>query len=384
MSEEEVVTSPSPAPSNSSDISKMLKVVKAVAEGDFEARITNIDATGETKELMQMINRLVDKSDAYIRESSACLEHVSQGKFYRRIEEGGMTKTFLNATRTINTAIQHMEDRENEFKDVVDKVQSAMGDVIDSANGMETTAQSMEQTASKTSEQANTVAAAAEETATNVQTVASATEELTSSITEINRQVSESSKIAMEAVEGADQANGEINSLASASERIGQVVGLITDIASQTNLLALNATIEAARAGEAGKGFAVVASEVKSLATQTANATKDIDSQIQDIQKSTQSAVNSVSSVNDIINRINEITGTVAAAVEQQSSATQEIARNIEQASAGTTETTQSISLVSQAAEESGAVATEVLDNARKLNGMADQLSAELKAFASG
>ncbi|PHQ68745.1 MAG: chemotaxis protein, partial [Sneathiella sp.] len=324
------------------------------------------------------------RADAYIRESTACLEHVSEGKFYRRIEEGGMTKTLLNASRTINNAIGHMEEREEEFKSVVQKVESTMGDVVNSANGMHESAQSMEKMASQTSEQANTVAAAAEETATNVQTVASATEELTSSIAEINRQVSESAQIANEAVEGATKANDEINNLAEASERIGRVVGLITDIASQTNLLALNATIEAARAGEAGKGFAVVASEVKSLATQTANATKDIDQQIQGIQKSTQSAVNSVASVNDIINRISEITGAVAAAVEEQSSATQEIARNIEQASAGTKETTESITQVSQAAQESGVIAAQVLEATQLLNGMADQLNGELKAFANG
>jgi methyl-accepting chemotaxis protein len=108
-----------------------------------------------------------------------------------------------------------------------------------------------------------------------VQTVATATEELASSVAEIGRQVGQSTKIAGQAVEEANRTNATIHGLSRAADKIGDVVKLISDIASQTNLLALNATIEAARAGDAGKGFAVVASEVKSLATETAKATQE-------------------------------------------------------------------------------------------------------------
>ena len=134
---------------------------------------------------------------------------------------------------------------------------------------------------------ATQVAGAAEQTSANVQTAAAATEELSSSISEISRQVTQSSSISTTAVDEVASTNDKIKELAEASQRIGDVVSLITDIADQTNLLALNATIEAARASDAGEGFAVVASEVKTLANQTAKATEEISSQITGIQNAT-------------------------------------------------------------------------------------------------
>src|SRR3546814_392092 len=134
----------------------------------------------------------------------------------------------------------------------------------------------------------------------------------------------------------------QVQGLADAAQKIGEVVNLINDIASQTNLLALNATIEAARAGEAGKGFAVVAAEVKNLANETAKATDEITGQISGIQQATREAVAAIQSIGQTIGQINEIATTIASAVEEQGAATQEIARNVQQASAGTSEVSRS------------------------------------------
>ena len=220
------------------------------------------------------------------------------------------------------------EERRKDRMRMADQFETSVGTVVETvsaaADEMQTTAQSVSSTAEQTSRQATAVAAAAEQASANVQTVASAAEELSSSISEISRQVSQSTRIAGEAVAEVRGANEKVQGLATAAQKIGEVVALITDIADQTNLLALNATIEAARAGDAGKGFAVVASEVKNLANQTARATEEISAQIGGIQGATEDAVSAIGSIGGIINQINEITSTIAAAVEEQGAATQE------------------------------------------------------------
>jgi methyl-accepting chemotaxis protein len=246
---------------------------------------------------------------------------------------------------------------------------------------LQNTAQSMSATAEESSRQATAVAAASEQASTNVQTVASAAEELSSSIAEISRQVTESAKIAGQAVDQAGHTNAQIKGLVDAAQRIGDVVKLINDIASQTNLLALNATIEAARAGEAGKGFAVVASEVKSLANQTAKATEEISAKIAEMQAATGQSVDAIGAITQTIGRINEIATTIASAVEEQGAATQEIARNVQQASKGTSEVSTNIAGVTQAASETGAAATQVHGASSELARQGEQLRADVNQF---
>jgi methyl-accepting chemotaxis protein len=252
------------------------------------------------------------------------------------------------------------------------------------ATEMQATAQAMSATAEETNSQAMTVAGASEQTSANVQTVATATEELSSSIQEIGRQVSQSSKMAGQAVEEAKRTDATVQALAAGAQKIGEVVSLINDIASQTNLLALNATIEAARAGEHGKGFAVVASEVKSLANQTAKATEEIGAQIAHIQEATKEAVAAIQGIGTTIAEVNSIAGSIAAAVEQQGAATQEIARNVQQAAQGTQEVSSNIVNVKQAATETGAASSQVLGAAGELARHSNELSKEVEDFLAG
>ena len=158
----------------------------------------------------------------------------------------------------------------------------------------------------------------------------------------------------------AGQTTEMVGSLATAAEKIGDVLRLIGAIASQTNLLALNATIEAARAGEAGRGFAVVASEVKELASQTAKATEEIAGQVAAIQSATGDCVTAIGGISDTIREISGIATTIAAAVEQQDSATREIARSVQQAATGTSEVSVNVTGASQSADQSRALADNV------------------------
>jgi methyl-accepting chemotaxis protein len=274
----------------------------------------------------------------------------------------------------------HMEAKIAEFEGTV---RNALDNLAQSANSMQSTAQSMSSTADQSNALVNAVASAAEETSVNVQTVSSGTEQLSSSIEEISKQVVTSAAIAKKAVDEASATDATVQSLADSASRISVVVDLIQTIASQTNLLALNATIEAARAGEAGRGFAVVASEVKSLASQTAKATEEIRTQIASMQQVTTSAVGAIQGISRIIGEIDNVTTTIAAAVEEQGAATREIARNIQHAAGGTSEVSSNIVGVSTASAEAGAAATEVLGASDALRREADMLRGEIDAFLS-
>jgi methyl-accepting chemotaxis protein len=261
------------------------------------------------------------------------------------------------------------------------KVGALVTAVSQAATTLEGTAGSMSGAATQAGNQAASVAAAAEEASAGVQTVASAAEELSSSIGEISRQVTRSAQITERAVTDTRSTNAIVQDLAHGAQKIGQVVELITQIASQTNLLALNATIEAARAGDAGKGFAVVASEVKSLAQQTANATEQIAQQIRQIQDATGQAVTAIRGISDRIEEISSIATGIASAVEEQGAATAEIARNVQQTASSTQEVTLNIAGVGKAANDTGEAATLVLHAAGGLSRQATQLSGEVQQF---
>jgi methyl-accepting chemotaxis protein len=249
---------------------------------------------------------------------------------------------------------------------------------------LETTAQSMTSTAQRTNSQATVVSTAASEASTRVQTVASAAEELSSSISEIRRQVAQSVTITGRAVENAHRTDTIVRALADGAQQIEDVVELISNIAGQTNLLALNATIEAARAGEAGRGFAVVASEVKSLSSQTAEATKEISTRIAQIQGATKEAVEAIRSITATIEEVSAIAATITSSIEQQGEATAEIARNVSQTAQATQDVTANIGGVTNAANETGDAAGKVLSAASNLSKQAEQLSGEVTAFLAG
>ncbi|MBI4030924.1 MAG: methyl-accepting chemotaxis protein, partial [Proteobacteria bacterium] len=280
------------------------------------------------------------------------------------------------------------ERRRHEMNEMADKFEKEVGNIItgvsSAAEEMQTTAGSMSGTAGDTSEKATSVAAAAEQAAANVRSVATAAEELTASIGEISTQVTKASRVAGEAKEKAGKTADLMKALVTASQRIGEVVTLITEIAEQTNLLALNATIEAARAGEMGKGFAVVASEVKNLASQTAKATEEISQQVADIQKSTKDSEQSIGEIAKVIEMLDEIATLVAAAVEQQGAATQEISRNVQEASTGTQDVTQNINMVTAAAGETGKSSMMVLDAAKELTQQSTVLQRAVNTFLGG
>lgn len=305
-------------------IGTMSEKISALAKGDKSVDVSAYHGATELGQLAKAVDifrdALVQQEELVVRNQRETQERTERAS---KIEE--------SVTRF-----------QNEVTTVLDKLAQAVG-------RLSSTVGVMEDSANESRDLVGRVDSSSDNTNTNVQSVASSAEEMMASIEEIGRQVEASGTVARRAVTSASSANSMIGSLAEEADEIGSVINLITDIAEQTNLLALNATIEAARAGEAGKGFAVVASEVKSLANQTAKAIDEINDRISKVQTSMRSSVKAIDAISEDISEMETVTGSVSAAMEQQTYATQEISQNITAAAQSVSEVSDSVSGVSSA-----------------------------------
>ena len=276
-------------------------------------------------------------------------------------EIGVMSKALNSTTAELRFMIQAIVGHSNSVASASEELTAVTGQ--------------LSSIATETSSQAGVVAAATEEVNANINTVAAAVEEMSATAKEIAGNSQDAARVSSEAVGAIRGLNDTIGRLDSSSSEIGQVVGLITSIAEQTNLLALNATIEAARAGDAGKGFAVVANEVKELAKQTAIATSDIAQKVSKIQEDTKGTVVTINQFGSIIDKVNEISSSIAAAVEEQTVTTIEIARNMGEAQTGSISIARNISGVAEAAHITASQTTQSEASARELAKVASELN---------
>jgi methyl-accepting chemotaxis protein len=313
--------------------------------------------------LVLVVRRTVVKPLSGVRD---VLHRVAEGDLTHRLEIDSQDEVGQMA-RALNTTV-------DKISQVVKAIKEDSNNVANASEEFFAVSQQISANSEETSAQANVVSTATDQVNRGLQTIASATEEMSASIKEIAKSATEAAKIADGAMKTAFETNTVVEKLGVSSTEIGQVVKLITSIAQKTDLLALNATVEAARAGEVGAGFAVVANEVKELAKQTAAATGDIGQKIEKIQGDTKSAVAAIASITTIIEQVNDISGTIATAVEQQSATTSEMSRNITEAARGAGEVAQNIAGVTNAAQNTSHGATDSQKAASSLAKMSTHL----------
>ena len=367
-------------------ITDMVAAMSRLAEGDKTVDVPHRnrhDEFGDMAQSVQVFKEAAIEMERLSAERLAAQTREAEERQQR--EREARSREQQEHQEREQHELRAKEDRHRQRLALADDFEGGVSQIVSSlgsaADQLHQTAQSMSDSADKTFGQASESVESTQQANQNVQMVATASEQLSAAIKEIGEQMRRSAETAERARDQARSTDTTVAGLAQAADRIGVVVGLIRDIAEQTNLLALNATIEAARAGEAGKGFAVVASEVKALANQSAKATEEIAGQVSDIQKVAGDAAGAVRMIAETIGEISEIASGIQQVMAEQSTATDEISRNVQEAADKTHRVEANIGEVRTAANDTGTRAREMLSASQSMADQATDLNQRISAF---
>jgi methyl-accepting chemotaxis protein len=334
-------------------------VMKRLAEGDLEINVPYTNSRTEIGFMARCLN--VFKKNAVEKIDMERQQHEKEARFRQEKQD----------------AMQQLaRDFEKEVKGIVNQVASA-------ATQLTGAAKAMTETVSVSSTSATNAFSVSEQTSGSVRNVAEATDQLSDSVREISAQLQKTNLMVRDSVAKADGADVHANALTNASEKINEVMEIISSIASQINLLSLNATIEAARAGEAGKGFSVVANEVKALANQTDKSVQEIRAVIEEMKSASDDIFHALKGIKDSVSHIAEAAGSVASAVEEQSATTSEIASNMQAAANGSKIIAESLNSVRTSSVNASSASEQMFTSTKDLTKQADELNRQVDAFLS-
>lgn len=341
--------------------------------------------TKPIKNISEVMRKLTqNKLDVTVPYAAQATEIGEMARMVEIFKKNALEKVALEQ-RQKETQKQVQLDKKKAMTDLANRfefqVQVIIEEVMNEVEKVKLLSEKMSGIIQGNSSKTGAAANSAEHTSRNVSTVASAAEEMSSSVREVANQINRSSHSVKEAVSANQTANSVAAALGSAADKIGEIVHLIQSIAGQINLLALNATIESARAGEAGRGFAVVANEVKMLATQTGKATDEIASQVVNIQEVAKQVMSALGTISSSISQVDEYSTQIAAAMSQQSAATDEIAQNIASAATRTQQISSDIVDVNAASTTAAECASSALEAVNVLVGNTERLNAAMETF---